>query len=105
MPQRMDRFDLVKRLLGFLILTLSLPAAASIGRPDAKRVPPREPMAAVEASPQPVQPKVVQFEGISPLLDGVTVIELEDGGSKQIRRVVLRPDFKNGAGAAFTVRF
>ena len=103
MPQPMDRFVLVKRLLGLLILGLSLPAAASIGRPDAKRAAPREPMAAVEASPQPAQPKVVQFEGISPLLDGVTVIELED--NKQIRRVVLRPDFKNGAGAAFTVRF
>jgi hypothetical protein len=86
------------------ILALSFPAAASIGRLDAKRATPREAMAAVEASPQPVQPKVVQFEGISPLLDGVTVMELEDT-SKQIRRVVLRPDFKNGAGAAFTVRF
>jgi len=86
------------------ILVLSLPAAASVGRPDAKRTPPREAMAAVEASPQPVQPKVVQFEGISPLLDGVTVMELEETG-KNVRRVVLRPDFKNGPGAAFTVRF
>ena len=94
----------MKRLLGILVLALSLPAAASVGRPDAKRVAPREPMAAVEASPHPAPPKVVQFEGISPLLDGVTVMELEDTG-KQVRRVVLRPDFKNGAGAAFSVRF
>jgi hypothetical protein len=94
----------VKRILGFLILALSLPATASVGRLDAKRQPPREAMAAVEASPQPVRPRVVQFDGISPLLDGVTVMELEDTG-KQVRRVVLRPDFKNGAGAAFSVRF
>ena len=95
---------MVKRLLGLSILALSLPAAASVGRIDAKRVLPREPMAAVEASPQPVHSKVVQFEGIFPLLDGVTVMELEETG-KNVRRVVLRPDFKNGPGAAFSVRF
>ncbi|TMA17548.1 MAG: hypothetical protein E6J85_16775 [Deltaproteobacteria bacterium] len=93
-----------KRLLGLSILALSLPAAASVGQLDAKRAAPREPMAAVEASPQPSQAKAVQFEAISQVLDGVTVMELEETG-KHVRRVVLRPDFKNGPGAAFTVRF
>jgi hypothetical protein len=95
---------LVKRLLGLSILALSLPAAASVGRHEPTRAAPREPMAAVEASPRPSQPKVDQFEGISQVLDGVTVMELEETG-KHVRRVVLRPDFKNGPGAAFTVRF
>jgi len=74
----------VKRLLGLSILALSLPAAASVG--------------------QLSQAKAVQFEAISQVLDGVTVMELEETG-KHVRRVVLRPDFKNGPGAAFTVRF
>jgi hypothetical protein len=96
----------VKRLLGLSILVLSLPAAASVGRPEAMPTPPKEPMAAVEASPQPVQPKVVQFERISQVLDGVTVMELDAlQTGKHVRRLVLRPDFQGGPGAALTVRF
>jgi hypothetical protein len=88
------------------ILALSLPAAASVGRPYARSAPPREPMAAVEASPQPAQPRTVQFDRISQVLDGVTVMELDAlETGKHVRRVVLRPDFQGGPGAALTVRF
>jgi hypothetical protein len=63
-------------------------------------------MAAVESSPQPAQPRVVQFERISQVLDGLTVMELEATETgKHVRRVVLRPDFQGGPGAALTVRF
>ena len=64
-------------------------------------------MAAVESSPQPAQPpRVVQFERISQVLDGLTVVEMEATETgKHVRRVVLRPDFQGGPGAALTVRF
>jgi hypothetical protein len=69
-------------------------------------LPPKEPMAAVEASPQPARPRAVQFEGISQVLDGLTVVEMEATEmGKHVRRVVLRPDFQGGPGAALTVRF
>ena len=62
-------------------------------------------MAAVEAAPPP-QHRVVQFDRISHVLDGVTVMELDGVESgKTVRRVVLRPDFQGGPGAALTVRF
>ena len=95
----------MKRILGLSILALSFPAAASVGRLGTRPAAPREPMAAVEAAP-PAQPRVVQFERISHVLDGVTVMELDRVESgKNARRVVLRPDFQGGPGAALTVRF
>jgi hypothetical protein len=96
---------LVKKPLGLSILVLTFPALASVGRPAARPPAPREPMAAVEATPQ-AHPRVVQFDPISQVLDGVTVMELDAlETGKHVRRVVLRPDFQGGPGAALTVRF
>jgi hypothetical protein len=63
-------------------------------------------MAAVEAAPRPEAHRAVQFERISHVLDGVTVMELDPTeAGKAARRVVLKPDFQGGPGAALTVRF
>jgi hypothetical protein len=62
-------------------------------------------MAAVESTPQPAQPRVVQFERISQVLDGLTVMDEATETGKHVRRVVLRPDFQGGPGAALTFRF
>jgi hypothetical protein len=63
-------------------------------------------MAAVGTSPQPAEPRAVQPDPLSQVMGGVTVMELEATETgKHVRRVVLRPDFQGGPGAALTVRF
>ena len=107
MPLSVNRFETVKRILVLSIIALSFPAAASIGPLDGRPPAPREPMAAMEAAPR-VEPQshAVQFERISHVLDGVTVMELDPiEAGKASRRVVLKPDFQGGPGAALTVRF
>jgi hypothetical protein len=95
----------VKKLLVSSIVALSFPAVASVGRLESRRPASREPIAAVEAGPKP-EPRVIRFDGIAHVLDGVTVMELDETeAGKHVRRVVLKPDFQGGPGAALTVRF
>lgn len=65
----------------------------------------RELMAAVEAAPS-AQARVIQFEKFSRVFDGVPVMDLDSApDGKTVRRVVLRPDFRGGPGAALSLRF
>jgi hypothetical protein len=59
----------------------------------------------VEAAPKP-EPRVIHFEQFAHVLDGVTVMELDPVATgKNARRVVLRPEFQGGPGAALSVKF
>ena len=67
-----------------------------------------EPMAAVQAAPKAEQPpRLIQLDRLAhTVMDGVTVMELDPlETGKHARRVVLRPDFQGGPGAALSVRF
>jgi len=97
----------VKKLLGpfivaIALVAIALPAAASVGQ---SRPAPREPMAAVEPAPKP-EPRTVEHDRIADMLDGVTVMELDAvEPGKPTRRLMVRPDFRAGPTALFTVRF
>ncbi|MFL5404451.1 MAG: hypothetical protein ACJ78W_06525 [Myxococcales bacterium] len=65
-------------------------------------------MAAVQAAPKAEQPsRLIQLDRLAhTVMDGVTVMELDPlETGKHARRVVLRPDFQGGPGAALSVRF
>jgi len=65
-------------------------------------------MAAVEAAPKAEQPaRLIQLDRLAhTVMDGVTVMELDPlETGKHVRRVVLRPDFQGGPGAALSLRF
>jgi len=65
-------------------------------------------MAAVEAAPKAEQPpRLTQLDClVHTVMVGVTVMELDPlETGKHARRVVLRPDFQGGPGAALSVRF
>jgi hypothetical protein len=96
---------MVKKILGLSIVVVSFPAMASVGRLEPRPPPPRDPIAAVEAAPK-AEPRVVHFEQLAHVLDGVTVMELDPlATGKNARRVVLRPDFQGGPGAALSLKF
>ncbi|MFL5424294.1 MAG: hypothetical protein ACJ783_04620 [Myxococcales bacterium] len=98
----------MKKILVLSILAAALPAMASVGRIDPRPAAPREPMAAVEAAPKAEQPpRLIQLDRLAhTVMDGVTVMELDPlETGKHARRVVLRPDFQGGPGAALSVRF
>ena len=93
----------MKKLLAPFILAAALPAAASVGQSKASA--PRELMAAVDRAPKP-EPRTVDHDRIADMLDGVTVMELDAvEPGKPTRRLMVRPDFRAGPTALFTVRF
>jgi uncharacterized protein involved in copper resistance len=98
----------VKKIVVLSILAASLPAMASVGRIEPRPAAPGEPMAAVEAAPKAEPPpRMIQLDRLAhTVMDGVTVMELDpvDTG-KHMRRVVLRPEFQGGPGAALSLKF
>jgi len=81
---------------------------ASVGRIEPRPAAPREPMAAVAAAPKAEQPpRLIQLDRLAhTVMDGVTVMELDPlETGKHVRRVVLRPEFQGGPGAALSLKF
>jgi len=98
----------VKKILVLSILASSLPTMASVGRVETRPAAPREPMAAVEAAPRAEQhPRLIQLDRLAhTVMDGLTVMELDPlETGKHVRRVVLRPEFQGGPGAALSLKF
>ena len=107
----MPTFFCVRRLTLFLAL-LALPAAAKVKRPTLSaraqiraphlQLPPQalsSRKAAVKTEPPPVKLEPPAER----VLDGLTLVQLD--GSEGLRRIVLKPDFRGGPGASFSVKF
>jgi hypothetical protein len=95
--------------LALLALVTALPAAANVVRPSARPATTRSAPADVFIEPdlpdaKSASPRKLTFEQFSPVIDGVTVLELAHRDA-QPSRVRLKPEFKGGPGAAFAVNF
>ena len=99
----------MKRLT-LLLALVALPAAAKVKQSHpAALFQVRAPM--LRMAPQTLPPKKAAIKGQPPavkvdppdrVLDGLTLVELDGSGP---RRIVLKPDFRGGPGASFSVKF
>jgi hypothetical protein len=96
------------RRLALLALITALPAAANVVRPAARPATTRSAPADVFVEPdreaKTASPRKLHFERFAPMIDGVTVVDLAHDSARP-QRIVLKPEFKGGPGAAFAVNF
>jgi hypothetical protein len=96
--------------LAVLALVTALPAAANVVRHSARPATTRSAPADVFIEPDLLATKSasssrkLNFEQFAPMIDGVTVLNLAHDAARS-QRVVLKPEFKGGPGAAFAVNF
>jgi hypothetical protein len=93
--------------LAVLALLAALPAAANVVRPSAR--PSRSAPADVFMEPdlyatRSASPRKLHLEQFAPVIDGVTVLDLAHDAARP-QRLVLKPEFRGGPGAAFAVNF
>jgi hypothetical protein len=97
----------VKKLT-VLVALLALPAAAKVSRPEVRpriRIAPAATLADMDVSLKPARPQRLHLDQLAPMIDGVTVLELDREGAHAPRKVVLKPEFIGGPGATFALSF